>query len=65
MDGANANVFFAWNSDGTISGELNTDALTGKYRLTRKGTTLSLQYDKGEGWKELASGRVPAGPATV
>ena len=65
MDGGNANVFFAWSSNGAVSGEVNTDALAGKYRLVRSGTTLSLQYDIGAGWVELVSGSVPADPAYV
>jgi endonuclease/exonuclease/phosphatase family metal-dependent hydrolase len=65
MDGGNANVFFAWSTDGTLSGEVNTTALAGKYRLVRTGTTLSLQYDIGAGWQELATVTVPASSATV
>ncbi len=65
IDGGNANVFLAWGSNGAVSGEVNTNALAGKYRLVRTGTTLSLQYDIGAGWVELASGTVPADPAYV
>jgi endonuclease/exonuclease/phosphatase family metal-dependent hydrolase len=63
--GGDANVLFAWSANGTLNGAINTTALAGKYRLVRTGTTLSLQYDIGVGWKELASVTVPASPATV
>ncbi len=63
--GSNADVFFAWSTDGTLGREVLTNADAGKYRLVRTGTALSLQYDIGAGWVELASVTVPASPATV
>lgn len=63
--GGNANAFFAWSTDGKLSGETNTNAIAGKYRLVRTGTTLSVQYDIGKGWKELATAQVPVSPVTI
>jgi arabinogalactan endo-1,4-beta-galactosidase len=60
-----ANMLFAWDSGSTIGGQLYTDVLSGKYRLVRVGTTLTLLYDIGNGWQELASGTVPLSPANV
>jgi endonuclease/exonuclease/phosphatase family metal-dependent hydrolase len=63
--GSNADVFFAWSSNGITSGERNTDALAGTFRLVKAGTNLSLQYEIGAGWNELANGIVPASTAIV
>jgi hypothetical protein len=64
-EGSNANVFFAWSTDGKLSGEKNTTAIAGKYRLVRTGANLSVQYDVGAGWEELSSVTVPTDPVTV
>ncbi len=63
--GSNADAFFVWSSNGALSGELTTDALAGKYRLVRSGSTLSLQYEIGAGWEELGNVDVPSTPAIV
>jgi alpha-tubulin suppressor-like RCC1 family protein len=63
--GSNAEAFFAWSTTGALSGEIPSDALAGKYRLTRVGTTLALQYNTDGGWQELANASVPLGPAQV
>jgi endonuclease/exonuclease/phosphatase family metal-dependent hydrolase len=65
IGGSNANVFFVWSTDGTLSGEALTNADAGKYRLVRTGTALSLQYEISAGWVKLASVTVPESPATV
>lgn len=56
---------FVWNTTNVLIGEKYTDALTGKYRLIRTGTTLSLLFDIGAGWQKLASVEVPMKPAQV
>ena len=60
-----AGQFMAWYSNGAPTKVINTDALAGKYRLTRTGTTLALFFDVGNGWQELDHITVPAGPAQV
>jgi hypothetical protein len=55
----------AWSTTSTLTKALDTDALAGKYRLTRTGTTLTVFFDVGEGWQELDSTTVPASPAQV
>ncbi|MBU4350251.1 hypothetical protein KJ599_08020 [bacterium] len=59
------NKFYVWSTTGTLKGEILKDALTGKYRLIRAGTTLALLYDTGSGWQELANVSVPSSPAQV
>lgn len=59
------NQLFAWSSEGNLSGQLSTDALSGKYRLVRIGTTLTLLYDIGNGWQELAKCNVTSDPAKI
>jgi hypothetical protein len=62
---SNADDFFVWSTDGKLSGEKNTTAVAGKYRIVRTGTNLSYQYDEGAGWVELAVVTVPDDPVTV
>ena len=61
----NQGQFMAWSSTGALTKAINTDVHAGKYRLTRSGTTLTLFFDTGKGWQELASTGVPASPAQV
>ena len=62
--GSNNDVLFAWSSAGfLITKEIPSNVLSGKYRLVRAGTTLTLLYDIGSGWQELTNGTVPLGPA--
>ena len=59
---------FAWQQIGDGGQELGStpsDATAGSYRLIRTGSTLSIQYDLGEGWVELARVEVPPGPARI
>jgi hypothetical protein len=63
--GSNADAFFTWSTDGKLSGEKNTTAVAGKYRIIRTGTDLSFQYDEGAGWVELSAVTVADSPATV
>jgi hypothetical protein len=58
-------VFFGWSGDGTILGTTPTSAVTGKYRLVRKGSDLGMFYEIGNGWQELAHTAVTAAPAGV
>jgi hypothetical protein len=60
-----ASQFFAWYSNGAPTKAFNTDALAGKYRLTRVGTTLTTFFDIGNGWQVLDTITVPASPAQV
>lgn len=60
-----AGQFMAWSTTGALTKAINTDALAGKYRLTRTGTTLTIFFDVGKGWQELDSTPVPASPAQV
>jgi hypothetical protein len=48
-----------------LAKSIDTDALAGRYRLTKAGTTLTVFYDIGKGWEELQSTTVPASPAQV
>jgi len=64
-DGINADVLFAWSSNGVIQAEKPVAAISGKYRLVRVGTTLTLLYNFGNGWEELVSGNVPSTAAIV
>jgi hypothetical protein len=56
---------FSWSSTGALTRDWSTNALAGKYRLVRTGTNLTLLFDIGEGWKELASTSVPEGAALI
>jgi endo-1,4-beta-xylanase len=61
----NQDVFFAWSNQGTLTRNMSTTAVAGKYRLVRIGTNLVLLCNSGAGWRELDSVAVPAGPAQV
>jgi endonuclease/exonuclease/phosphatase family metal-dependent hydrolase len=63
--GGNSDAFFVWSTDGKLSGEKNTTAVAGKYRIIRTGTDLSFQYDEGAGWVELSAVTVAYSPAKV
>jgi hypothetical protein len=56
---------FAWSTTNELNASKSTPALTGKYRLVRTGTTLTLLFDIGNGWQEMASTTVPAGAAQI
>ena len=45
---------FSMNSADSVSGEMVTSAVSGKYRILRKGTTLLILFDVGEGWQKIA-----------
>jgi len=57
--------FFAWSTTGTLAVNRPATALSGKYRLVRTGTTLSLLFDIGSGWEALATVSVPLDTARV
>jgi hypothetical protein len=57
--------FMAWSTTGALTKSIDTDALTGKYRITRAGATLTVFFDVGKGWQELDNTSVPASPAQV
>ncbi len=63
--GSFADVFFVWSSNGALSGQVESNALAGKYRLVRIGPALSLQFEIGAGWEELGKVDVPSAPAIV
>ncbi len=63
--GSNADALFAWSTGGKLSGEKNTTAVAGKYRIFRTGTNLSFQYDDGTEWVELEAMSVPDDPIIV
>jgi len=65
VEGSGSDVLFAWSTSGAVSGEIPSNALSGKYRLVRNGTILYLLYDFGAGWKEFKSVAVPSSAATV
>jgi len=56
---------FVWSSTDTLKGEKPTNSITGKYRLIRTGTILTLLYDIGDGWQELATVTVPSEPGKI
>jgi hypothetical protein len=62
---SNEDKFLAWSTTGVLTNDSINAALNGKYRMVRAGTTLYLLFDIGEGWQELASTSVPAGPAQI
>jgi hypothetical protein len=61
----NQDGFYAWNGVDTLSGEAPSTATSGKYRLVRKGTELTLYYDIGNGWQKTDQLIVPASLARV
>jgi hypothetical protein len=61
----NDDSMFSWSTTGALNAAVSTNALDGKYRLVRAKTTLTLLYDIGDGWQELASTPVPADPAQI
>jgi hypothetical protein len=61
----NQDVFFAWSNQGTLTRNMPTTAVSGKYRLVRTGRNLVLLCDSGAGWRELDSVVVPAGLAQI
>jgi endo-1,4-beta-xylanase len=65
LGSGNQDVFFAWSNQGTLTRNVATTAVSGKYRLVRTGTNLDLLYDSGAGWRALDSVAVPASPAQV
>jgi hypothetical protein len=58
-------VIFSWSSTGISSSEAATQAVTGKYRIRRNGTTLIFLFDIGRGWEEIAHTIVPSSYAKV
>jgi hypothetical protein len=63
--GTSDGVFMIWSSTGTPYAEVDTTALAGAYRIVRSGTSLSVQYDVGAGWTEIASATVSDEQARV
>lgn len=62
---ANQYGFYAWDGVGSLSGDAPSTAASGKYRLVRKGTVLTMYYDTGNGWQEVDHLTVPADNARV
>ncbi len=48
-----------------FEGERNTTAVSGKYRLIRKGSRLDILFDIGTGWQRILSKTVDSSPAQV
>jgi len=59
------NIVFAWSSTVNLGGEATASAIIGRYRLIRKGTVLTLLFDIGNGWVEIAHTTVPSSNANV
>ena len=62
---SNQDCFFAWSNKDTLTGNMATTAVTGKYRLVRTGMTLFMLFDDGKGWQLLDTAAVPSSPANV
>ncbi len=58
-------ILFAWSSTDNLHASKTTSVLTGKFRLVRFGTTLTLLFDIGDGWQVMTNTAVPADPAQV
>lgn len=54
-----------WKSGGARPAYINSNAIIGKYRIIRNGTTLTFQYDFGSGWQVLTSVVAPLGNARI
>jgi hypothetical protein len=57
--------FHVWSSNGAVEGRSDGAADTGWLRLVRRGATLTLLYDIGGGWQEVAHGQAPEKPASI
>jgi hypothetical protein len=57
--------FHVWSSNDAVGGRSDQVADTGQLRLVRRGTTLTLLYDIGGGWQEVAHGKVPEKTASI
>jgi len=57
--------FHVWSSNGAVEGRSDKAADAGRLRLVRRGATLTLLYETGSGWQEVAHGQVPEKPASI
>jgi len=59
-------AFMAWSDrSSSLPPARATDAAAGRYRLSRRGTTLDFLYDTGAGWKSAGFMNVPSSFAQV
>jgi mannan endo-1,4-beta-mannosidase len=62
----NQDGIYAWSGGASsLTGNTPSTAASGKYRLVRKGTDLTMFYDEGNGWQEVDHVNVPSDKATV
>lgn len=57
--------FHVWSASGAVEGRSDKVADTGRLRLVRRGATLTLLYEIGGGWQEVAHGQVPEKSASI